>query len=196
MERHPEPRVPLQVLFQGMEGRSPYLFSIMLCLPYLTPIPVPVLSALSGAVVAGLLVGVLRGHLDPLPQRWREHPVDHRLLQRMVRAASWILKFLERVARTRWLFWVESPIIRRSSLWIALMAAFLLMLPVPIPFANALPAWCAVLICLGLLERDGWMVMFGWVMGGLTLLWFGIILGAVVALGSRALTTWLPGWFG
>ena len=37
----------------------------------------------------------------------------------------------------------------------------LLLLPLPIPFSNTIPAWAVVLLSAGMMERDGLLVLLG-----------------------------------
>lgn len=50
-----------------------------------------------------------------------------------------------------------------------------LMLPLPIPFSNSIPAWAVVLLAVGMMEKDGLCVLLGhlavvgsWVFIGVT----------------------------
>jgi len=36
-----------------------------------------------------------------------------------------------------------------------------LMLPLPIPFSNSIPAWAVVLLAIGMIEKDGLCVLLG-----------------------------------
>jgi hypothetical protein len=55
------------------------------------------------------------------------------------------------------------------------IASLGLMLPLPIPFSNSIPAWAVVLLAIGMMEKDGLCVLLGhltamgtWVFIGLT----------------------------
>ena len=48
----------------------------------------------------------------------------------------------------------------------------LLLLPLPIPFSNMVPAWAVVLLTAGMMERDGLVVLLGHIM---TLVSWGVI---------------------
>ena len=37
----------------------------------------------------------------------------------------------------------------------------LLLLPLPIPFTNTIPAWAVVLLAAGMMQRDGLLVLLG-----------------------------------
>ena len=47
----------------------------------------------------------------------------------------------------------------------------ILVLALPIPFDNLLPAWAILFFCLALIEDDGVMAMLGWLFTLLTALW-------------------------
>lgn len=47
------------------------------------------------------------------------------------------------------------------------------MLPLgAIPFTNTLPAWVILLICIGMLQRDGMLIIWGYLLTIATLAWF------------------------
>ena len=41
------------------------------------------------------------------------------------------------------------------------IASLGLMLPLPIPFSNSIPAWAVVLLAIGMMEKDGLCVLLG-----------------------------------
>ena len=55
------------------------------------------------------------------------------------------------------------------------ICAILLLLPLPIPFSNIVPAWGVLLIAGGLLERDGRFIIAGYVATILAVAYFVII---------------------
>ena len=50
-------------------------------------------------------------------------------------------------------------------------AANIVILALPIPFDNLLPAWAIMFFCLALIEDDGIMAMLGWLLSALTTVW-------------------------
>ena len=67
----------------------------------------------------------------------------------------------------------------------------LLLLPLPVPFSNALPAFTVVLLAAGMLEKDGYFVIAGLLMFVITLIFFGGLF-----LGGAATVIWLEEHFG
>jgi hypothetical protein len=70
------------------------------------------------------------------------------------------------------------------------LAALTLLLPLPIPFTNSFPAWTILLIAAGMLERDGWFILAGYIFFAVGVLYF-IFLGGAAAQAVTALRTWL-----
>ena len=67
---------------------------------------------------------------------------------------------LEKFVRPRLAFLHAGP--GRRRLFGAIVIAGLgLMLPLPIPFSNHLPAWAVVLLSIGMMEQDGLCVLLG-----------------------------------
>jgi len=61
---------------------------------------------------------------------------------------------------------------------VMLVAAGVLLLPLPIPLTNAFPAWAIILIAAGLLERDGAFVAAGYAMFAAGTAYFILLGGA------------------
>jgi hypothetical protein len=60
------------------------------------------------------------------------------------------------------------------------IASLGLMLPLPIPFSNSIPAWAVVLLAIGRMEQDGLLVLLGHLTVVATWVWIG--LGGAVAV--------------
>ena len=70
------------------------------------------------------------------------------------------------------------------------LSGILLMAPLPLPFSNTLPAYAALFLSAGSLERDGYLILAGYLMVLLTIAYFGglAVFGGV---GARALWSYL-----
>jgi hypothetical protein len=68
---------------------------------------------------------------------------------------------LEKFVRPRLAFLHTGPGMLQL-IGVAIVTAGLgLMLPLPIPFSNHLPAWAVVLLSIGMMEKDGLCVLLG-----------------------------------
>jgi hypothetical protein len=55
-----------------------------------------------------------------------------------------------------------------------IIASLGLMLPLPIPFSNSIPAWAVVLLAIGRMEQDGLLVLLGHLTVVATWVWIGL----------------------
>ena len=87
-----------------------------------------------------------------------------------------------------------STFLLRLHALVILIAALELLLPLPIPFSNALPAWAIVLTAGGLLERDGLAVLLGYIVFAASGAYF-VFIGDATWQGIEALWHWIETWW-
>lgn len=114
-----------------------------------------------------------------LPQRLRRRSFDRAALDRGIRKALPYVRRLERLAHPR--YWPgANGLIDRVYGGIVLVLGLLVALP--IPFGNTMPAIAVVLLSLGVTARDGFWAAAGLVVAGLA---GGVVLG-VASLATLA----------
>lgn len=134
---------------------------------------VPGISLFAG--LALLLPGMqmLLGFSAPrLPTLLRQRSIDRKQLQTFGNRIMPWLQQLERRIRPRWLLLTDQVMTRLIG---ALVVVLGLVSILPFPLVNILPALAVVMLSLGLLQRDGMMVLAGLVCSGLA-----ILVGAIV----------------
>jgi hypothetical protein len=165
---------------------------LILSLPFIQPIPVPGLSILFGLAIFMLGLRIALGRHAGLPQSLRRKELETATLVKMIETARKIFAKIERLFRRRLSLLVVQP--GQALAGVALMAngvALALPLPPVILFSNGLPAMSVFLICLGLLERDGLLVLLGHVFAIITWLYFGLWADLII----ETLVN-IPTWFG
>ncbi len=71
------------------------------------------------------------------------------------------------------------------------MQCSLLMAPLPlVPFANTLPGIGIILLCLGMAERDGVVILLGYAVTLLSALFVGTLLWFAAKAGSDPMAAW------
>jgi hypothetical protein len=98
-----------------------------------------------------------------------------RFIGRLLGAASRIVSGLEVLLRPRLDFLHEQWVYRRIAGTLILVSGFLLLLPLPIPLSNSLPALTVVLLDAGAMERDGIFFLGGCAMFSTTLAFFALL---------------------
>lgn len=173
-----------------LQGRAWTLVLILLALPFITPIPLPFLSTPFGLAIALIALRLALGQKPWLPERLLVKPLPAGFFGTVLRFAGGVLRFLERFLRPRLAWLALTPALVRLHAVAMMVAALVLLLPLPIPFSNAFPAWLILLVAGGLLERDGGAVLAGYGVGagGLAFFYF---LGEAAVKAFEVIKAWL-----
>jgi hypothetical protein len=105
-------------------------------------------------------------------------------------AARKILRGFEYLLRPRVLWLTGSPTLLQIHAMPIVLCAVLLLLPLPIPFSNIIPAFSVLLISAGLLERDGLFILGGYVACIFAVIFFCVV-GFAGVHGFDAIKSWL-----
>lgn len=162
-------------LVNKLEGRVYTLLLVLLALPFCQPIMLPGLSTPFGLVIAILgLRFAMRRH-PWLPERLMTTRLTAKFLPSVMRGGAKILGVMEKLLHPRivWLF--EHGGARILSGTMIFICGVLLLLPLPVPFSNMLPALAVVLIASAFSERDGFCLGLGCVLFALTIAFFTVI---------------------
>lgn len=162
-------------ILEATKGRGFDLLLVCISLPFVTPIPLPGLSIPFGLVVALIGARLAIGRKPWLPQRFLSKELPPRFLSKLLKATSWILRMLEVGLRPRLAFVHELLVFRRVAGTLVMLSGLFLILPLPLPFSNSLPAWTILLIAAGALERDGAAFLGGCFMFVVTAAYFGLL---------------------
>lgn len=185
-------RVRLRELLDATKGRGFNLLLVLIALPFLTPIPLPGFSIPFGLVVAIIGARLALGQKPWLPQRLLDRELPPGFLNKLVNAASRVLKFLEWFLRPRLLFLHNHIIYRHLAGLLIMISGIYLVLPLPVPFSNGLPGWTVLLLSAAALERDGLCFLAGCVMFLVSTAFFALLaFGGVEVLGQ--FRQWITG---
>ena len=154
--------VSLEWIMGQLHERAFGLFLLVLALPCCIPFlyGVPQIVALPLMFVS---VQILLGRETPwLPERLATRTVSTEGLQNLaLRAGPW-LRRIEAISRPRKAQLTRAPLDRIVGLALVLFSASIL---VPLPGTNTVPGFAVVLISMGLLQRDGILVIIGMLLG-------------------------------
>jgi hypothetical protein len=90
-----------------------------------------------------------------LPRRLLQRELPAHSLGKIVGAASRIMQAIEFFLRPRLGFVANHHVFGRIAGFLIASSGLMLMLPLPLPFSNSLPAWTVLLLAAGALGRDG-----------------------------------------
>ena len=134
---------------------------LFLAFPFVTPVPLPGFSTVFGLVIALLGLRMALAQQPWLPERLKARELPQRFLPKLLLTASRMFSRLEKLLKPRF-FYPEFPaFFQRTSGVIIVVCGLLLLLPLPVPFSNALPAFTIILLAAAGLERDGAVFIAG-----------------------------------
>jgi hypothetical protein len=188
--RFAERSVTLREVIAVLHGRAYLLLVILLALPFSAPFSIPGLSTPFGSVIALISLRLALGQHPWLPERLKDRRLPPGFFVKVFRVTARLLRFLETFLRPRAVAWVEAPLLRNLHAVVMLVAACILLLPLPIPLTNTFPAWVIILVAAGLLERDGAFVAAGYAVFAAGVVFFAFLGGATHHL-IDAIRHWL-----
>lgn len=180
----------LREILEATQGRSYYLLLFVVALPFVGPIPLPGLSIPFGLVVSvvGLRLAFNRGPW--IPERLLEREISSETFRRVLKLTARVVRGLEFFVRPRLGFVVNHVTFSRVAGMLIASSGLMLMLPLPLPFSNSLPAWSVLLLAAGALGRDGLFFFAGCAMFVVSLAFF-----AFVAFSGAEAFEWLFSFF-
>lgn len=173
-------RISISDLMRAMDARAVAALILFFSLPNAVPTP-PGTSAILGLPLLYLCYQMMMAKLPWLPALIADRSMTRSDFQALVGRVSPLLARAERLLKPRFLF-ITSMRGERVIGGICLILAIVLALPIPL--GNMLPAIAISLMALGVLERDGLWVIGGAVIGALSLV---IVWGVVWALARAAI---------
>jgi len=177
--------VTLDWILAELHERAFGLFLLVLALPCCIPFlyGIPQIVALPLLFVSAQL---MIGRRKPwLPDRLGARTVSRDGLENLARrAAPWLVR-IEAVSRPRLMVLTHAPFDHLVGLVLVLFSASIL---VPLPATNTVPGIAVVIVAMGLLQRDGLLVILGGVLGTA---WI-----AALIVAGATLTSLIRGWLG
>lgn len=138
------------------------LLILFLNLPFCQPIPIPGVSTALGLCMMLVAYFMIIDKPPWIPQRLAKINIDKKFLTQISKRLEWLMKRLEKMIKQRGRVYFQQPSTRVTTGILLLMHAFLLSLPLPIPFSNFFPALALLLLSLGTLEEDGVVMLLGY----------------------------------
>lgn len=177
--------VELNWVLSELHERAFGLFLLVLALPCCIPFlyGIPQIVALPLMFVS---VQIVLGRKTPwLPKKLGARTISTEGVHNLARRAEpWLVR-IEAFSRPRLSVLTHSPADRAVGLALILFSASIM---VPLPGTNTVPGFAVVIVSMGLLQRDGILVILGAILGTA---WIATLVFAGVSLASL-----IKGWIG
>ncbi|HVF26045.1 MAG TPA: exopolysaccharide biosynthesis protein [Anaerolineales bacterium] len=178
IEKLPPTDVTLVEIMDIVGADSLMLLSIILSLVFLVPVSIPGVSTVFGTGI--LLIGITRLFSRKL---WLPKAVANRKLSAVKlragfkRALVWFRR-LEKISRPHRLpSLISGRFMAPVNNLLFILAAILLMAPFGfIPFSNTLPAIALIFLSVGMMQKDGGSILFGYLANIATIIYFAFLI--------------------
>jgi tellurite resistance protein TerC len=152
--------VTLAELKQSLEDRGAAMLLVLLALPFCV-IAIPGLSTPFGIAICVIGACLVIGREPWLPRFIMRQRLSTKWSSQLLSGAAKVARKIEKFVRPRLGFLHTGPGMRRLIGLAIMIAGLALMLPLPIPFSNAIPSWAILLLAIGMMEKDGLCVLLG-----------------------------------
>jgi hypothetical protein len=184
LERHPHDQVTLGKLVEVLGDRAFGALLLVFALPNLIPVPLPGLSTVLGIPMVLFAVQLMVGMPRPwLPKRLSSMTLPRSTVEVLAQRTTHWLERVERLLRPRLVVLAEGYGERLIGLYVLALS---LVLCLPIPLGNWLPALAVCLMSIGIIEKDGLVVAIGGVVGAAAIAVVASVIG-VALVAARAL---------
>jgi len=171
----PPAGLTLHELLDRLGERGPLLLCMVLTIPFLLPVSIPGASTPFGLLIALIGVGILTNRPPWLPARLMHRRLEANSTVAILERGARLCARIEKLIHPRLFLLTHPATFGRVNGILLVLSALLLMVPVPLPFSNTLPAYGVLLLATGSLERDGYVVIAGYLMVLLSIAYLSVV---------------------
>lgn len=186
----PEDNITLKEFLNLMGEPGKLIISMLLAAPFLIPIYIPGTGFIAGFIIFTLSISIIFNR-DLIPNRFLKTKISKENIIKALNITSRIFSYLERYVRPRLFIMTKGTLITKINKLFFLISAALFIFPLPIPLTNTLPASGVFLLAAGTLECDGYLILAGYFVVIMTMIYFG----SVILLGLEGISIGLS-YFG
>lgn len=178
--------VTLRALLGYIGEQGLLVFCAILAMPFLLPVTLPFMSTVLGLPMLLIGAAIALNRLPWLPERLLDRPLSAATLRQVLERASRAAARFEHLVRPRLLALTSGPLVNVLHGLVLIITVVLLMAPLPlVPFANTLPAVAIILLCLGMAERDGALILSGYLVAALSTVYIGALIWLAALAGGN-----------
>lgn len=176
--------ITIRELLEAVGEQGLLLFCSVLTLPFLFPISIPGVSTVFGLIITLIGVGVTLNRVPWLPSRLMQRTIKSEHIIPALEKGVSVFGRLENWVKPR-LGGLSSGVFNRLNGMALTLSAILLLFPLSlIPFSNTLPAVAILCLAFGMLQRDGYFIILGYIALVATIIYFGVLAAAALMAGQ------------
>jgi hypothetical protein len=177
--------ITLKALLELVGEQGMLLFCTILTIPFLVPVSIPGVSTVFGLVIILIGIGVTFNRLPWLPERLMRREIKREHLAPALEKGIELFTKLERWLKPRLTSLTTGVVVNRINGAALTFSGILLIFPFGfIPFSNTFPGYAILFFAVGMMQRDGYFIVLGYIAMIITVLYFGVLIGGVLLAGG------------
>ncbi|ALG67758.1 exopolysaccharide biosynthesis protein [Beggiatoa leptomitoformis] len=182
----PEGSLTLRQLLEEIGEQGLLIFCIFLTIPFLIPVSIPGVSTVFGALIILISIGLLTNRLPWLPEKLMQKSIPKDFLNTALEKSAHIFEKIDKFSHARLEQLTQSTTALQFNGFMLLLGGILLIFPFGfVPFSNTLPGLAILLLAVGMLQKDGYFVLAGYIMNILTIIYFTVLIGGAIMAGKE-----------
>ncbi|MFN3610013.1 MAG: exopolysaccharide biosynthesis protein [Hyphomonas sp.] len=187
------PTITLRRLFDLIGEQGLLFLCALLAIPFLLPVSIPGVSGVFGPAIILIAAGITANRMPWLPRFLARKEFNSEKLKHTLGRGMHIVVRVERVVRPRLGGITAAGLPARLNGIAIIFAAVLMMAPFGlVPFTNTLPAFAILLLSIGMSQRDGLVVIAGYLFILATLIYFGVLIWLATQAGQGLFNFFSP----
>lgn len=173
-EELPDENISLKELINVMSGEGLQFMIIILIAPFLIPASIPGSSTPFGILIILLEIAYLNNKSLYIPDFIGKYEISKENVLKLFDIIKKALGYVEKISKPRGKLSSKKYVLKINAV-VNIILAFLLFLPLPIPFTDFIPATSMLLLAVSTLEHDSYLMILGYVAAILTVIYFSSV---------------------
>jgi len=173
-------QIQIGQLIDALEDRAFGLILLILALPCAVPFLYGIPQAVSVPLVFVAAQIALGRHKLWMPDKVRARSFSREAFEDMAKKAAPYIRWFEMISKPRLVALTKGPIERVLGVLLLIFSASI---ATPLPLTNTVPGIAVGIMALGFIERDGFLIIVGTILGTI---WVTLLVGAVILFGAAA----------
>lgn len=173
-EELPKENVSLKELINIMSGEGLQFIIIILIAPFLIPASIPGSSTPFGILIILLEIAFLNNKVLYVPDFIGKYEISKENVLKLFDIIKKSLSYVEKISKPRGRLSTKKNVLKINAV-INIILAFLLFLPLPIPFTDFVPAVSMLLLAVSTLEHDSYLMILGYIATIFSLFYFSSV---------------------
>jgi hypothetical protein len=171
----PNDGMTLSAFLNLLGDRGRLITCMILAAPFLIPVSIPGTGVVIGIIILLTSLSILLERYYLVPEFLLKRKMSYKSLIKILDACFRMLNFLEKYMKPRLLGMTNRKSSRIFNNFFLIFCSILFITPLPIPLTDTLPAFGIFFLSAGILECDGYLILFGYFMVTITAIYFLII---------------------